>query len=132
MSVQFACQEGQTHSNPTILPIMCTRDGTAAAPGSGVNRFEPGALDSGLICRRLEKLGTSEAELRGIGPGDMVGWREVRCDDVRNMFGGSGNTASAGGAAPVVSSVAQRHHSPRSHNPVNASHSHGSSVSAFV
>lgn len=105
-----------THSNPAMLPIMSTRDDTAPAPGSGVNRLVPGALESGLICRRLEKLGTSEAELRGMGPGDMVGWREVRCDDVRNMLGGSGNTVSAGGAEPVVSislntmSITHRHH----------------------
>lgn len=84
---------------------MCTRDGTAPAPGSGVNKLAlGGAADIGLSGRRLRKLGTSDAELRGIGPGDNVGWRDTRCDDeVRSILGGSENTASAGGAAPVVS-----------------------------
>lgn len=100
-----------------MLPIMWTREDTVPAPASGVNKLAlGGAADIGLSWRRLRKLGTSDAELRGMGPGDKVGARDARCDnDVRSILGGSENTASAGGAAPVIShaphtTAAHRYH----------------------
>lgn len=56
------------------------------------------AVANGLICLRLMKFGTSDADERGIGPGDKVGFRDGRADD--RAEGGSGKMVSGDGDAP--------------------------------
>jgi len=126
-----------THSNVTCGPSMGIRDGAVgAAPALGSGVKNPGAADaSGLICRRLRKLGTSDAELRGIGPGDKVACREGRAELARDTLGGSGNVASREGGAPVIVRFCYSMlfiSLPMSQRPTYASHSHGSSLSARV
>lgn len=62
------------------------------------------AVANGLICRRLMKFGTSDADDRGIGPGDKVAFRDGRADE--RADGGSGKTVSGDGGAPVCQFIA--------------------------
>lgn len=103
--VSHVCLQSTTYSHDPGLPIMPRRCGGAVpALGSGVNRLVLGGPDArGLSCLLLRKLGTSEAELRGMGPGDSVACLEARLDEERVMLGGSVNTVSGAGAAPAVS-----------------------------
>lgn len=88
-----------THSQFPGLPINPNLGACAATPGVKNDDVVGAAVANGLICRRLMKFGTSDADDLGIGAGDRVGLREVLADE-RNV-GGSGNMASGEGGAPA-------------------------------
>lgn len=99
------------------MPSLGAAGGAAEAPTSGVKNPPVGAPDArGLNCRRLRKFGTSDADDRGIGPGETVACRDVRCDvDLVELLGGSGNTKSIRGGAPGLQGQS-RHATPSQPN----------------